>query len=113
MEAPCVHLPCCSSPGRGVLLALKAPTLGQGWGKQEKCLARVACRRKRLVVMNEMLPSGLGSKAATGRRHLLSGEALPSAAPACCSSHLLSLALSEPCPSPLGVWTQSEMLSWL
>lgn len=104
-----MHLSGFASSGRDVPIPVEAPTLTQGWVKQVKCLIQVVYRKKRLVVMKEMLftrlPWGEGTH--------LSGEAFASAVPIWCSSCLLSFALSEPCPSPLHVRTQSEMLSWL
>lgn len=73
---------------------------------------QVVFRKKRLVVMKEMLPTRPWEHGSPGREH----PPLWGGFHKCCSHlvllTLLLFALSEPCPSPPGVWTQSEVLSW-
>lgn len=54
--------------------------------------------------------NALGARLTWKQDIRLSVEALSSAFLAWCSSLLLSFALSEPCPSPPGVWVQTEIL---
>lgn len=64
-----MHVSSFASSGRDVPIPVEAPTLAEGWVKQVKCLIQVVYRKKRLVVMKEMLFTKLPWGEPSGRAH--------------------------------------------
>lgn len=72
-----MHLACFGSSICDVPVPVEAPALTQGQEKQVKCLLQAMFRKKRLVLMKEVLPTRPGKQGSHGERAPTSLERLP------------------------------------